>query len=507
MRNDPLFELIESLTPSEKRYFRLSAEPGSVSLNLFDQIVGIPDCTDDLLRRTEAENRQSLPTDLPAAKYKLRKLLLRSLSAYHSGKQPSSEIRGRIEEIEVLLNRRLEKQASKLLESTLAKARKYEFHSVQIELLNLKLRMTTEYFPPQVQEIVRKVNEEMSGIIGRMQRESMLNGLFREVVVHYRHQPGMDDHDRVRRIQEIESDPLVQQKAPTVTGEIFRLHIMASIRFMNGRSAESLDAAQKLYDTYELHPHFKSLNLARYHAGMQILLNSCLYQKEKDLFEKYLDEVIEFAKRFPRGNTEHLRRIYFMELFFCLNYSNEIRGRELARTLPIWLEKNASELTLTTRHNFYHNLATYQFLHGEFAAALAHVNFILNHPSSELGIGIQRNARILQMVIHFQLGNIDLIEYQIRSFGKLLDRKAVWYPYEKAIFDFFKALIMATDLAGLRLLCTEAKKTMEGLLDNFPGKQPTGYYEFLFWLDSIILQSPIKEVYQEALLKRDEAID
>jgi hypothetical protein len=315
----------------------------------------------------------------------------------------------------------------------------------------------------------------------------------------------MSDPDRADRIRKIESDPLLQQKAPTVTRDIFQLHVLASLQFLNGRSAESLVSAQKLYDIYELHPHFKSLNLARYHAGMQILLNSCLYQKEK--FEKYLDEVKSFAKQFLHGNTEHLRRIYFMELLFCLNFSNEIRGQELARTLPVWLEKNAHELTLPTRHNFYHNLATYQFLHGDFAASLVPVNFILNHPSSELGIGIQRNARVLQMVIHYQLGNFDLIEYQLRSFGKQLNRKAVWYPYEKAIFDFFKALIVATDDAGLRLLCTKAKETMEGLLPDFPGKQPDGFYEFLFWLESIISQRTIKEVYREALNKRDQATD
>ncbi len=117
---DPLFQLIKSISKSEKRNFKIyanrtSSEKGSKFLNLFGILDRMEEYNEELILKKARDIKHS---QLPNLKAHLYKQLLTSLRLTQINHDLNISIREQIDYAKVLYNKGLYQQSLKILEKT-----------------------------------------------------------------------------------------------------------------------------------------------------------------------------------------------------------------------------------------------------------------------------------------------------------------------------------------------------------------------------------------------------
>src|ERR1043165_4405581 len=147
---DALFELIKSLTPSEKGYFKkfaakLNDTGKNNNLLLFEAI----DCqeTYDEAAVKKALKKEKLANQFSVAKNYLYNSILKSLLNYHEDNSVEVTLRNHICEVDLLAARGLIGQAIKLAEKANQLAEKYERFEVMLQLNILQRHLYLKLSP------------------------------------------------------------------------------------------------------------------------------------------------------------------------------------------------------------------------------------------------------------------------------------------------------------------------------------------------------------------------
>jgi hypothetical protein len=133
---------------------------------------------------------------------------------------------------------------------------------------------------------------------------------------------------------------------------------------------------------------------------------------------------------------------------------------------------------------FYYNIAYIFFGAGKYEKSLDWINRILNKKDIKLREDIQVYSRLLNLFVHYELGNFDLLEYEIKSTRRFLDSHNYLNESEKAILSFLNKLINqdTAELRGelfndLKFRMAKRSKETNKILE---------YFDIISWLDSKI---------------------
>jgi hypothetical protein len=124
---------------------------------------------------------------------------------------------------------------------------------------------------------------------------------------------------------------------------------------------------------------------------------------------------------------------------------------------------------------------------GEYKEANLYLNILLNLPQLSVRKDIELYARMLNLLVHYELGNYDLLEYLIKSTYRFLINMKNVFGFEKAVINFLRKLSSVnTDkqlLENLELL----KSEMQMLQNNPLEKNAMLYFDFPSWIDKKII--------------------
>ncbi|MBK8581625.1 MAG: hypothetical protein IPL86_07265 [Flavobacteriales bacterium] len=112
-----LYDLIHSLTKSEKRFFKLHSALQSGEKNylrLFDAIHAQSGGYDEAALKKQFA-KETFIQHLPSEKNHLYKLILKALRSYHAESSVSGQLKQQVSNIEILYNKSLYEEASKVL--------------------------------------------------------------------------------------------------------------------------------------------------------------------------------------------------------------------------------------------------------------------------------------------------------------------------------------------------------------------------------------------------------
>ena len=148
-------------------------------------------------------------------------------------------------------------------------------------------------------------------------------------------------------------------------------------------------------------------------------------------------------------------------------------------------------------------MAYIYFGSGHYALAASSINKILNDTDENIRQDIYAFARILNLIIHYELGNRELLEYIVKSTYRFLHRRNRLYKSEQLIVAFVQKEIPAViskkdELDAFRKLKKEFQKRrgkmlsdkinvtafFGWLIDNYPGsikeleQNPAIQYQF-----------------------------
>jgi len=486
---DDLFQLIKSLTQSEKRFFKVYASLHHVKgddnkyFKLFNAIDKQKSYDEELIRK-QFVNEKFLK-QLFVVKNYLYHTILKSLRVYNSEKSKQSELIDLLKDIQTLYDKSLYKQCRKILDKAKKIAYEYEMQSQILAVLDWEktLARTNSYADIDEKEMVEIYNEHSETTKKLVNINDYWKLTMKSFLLIKKHGDLRNKSDLIK-FNEIIKHPLLQseQKAKTFLSKTFYLNIRGLYDITNKDYKSLLIHCLKLVKISEENPLLRKED--NYIAALHNLL---IVQIE---LKKYEDAFITFKKlrgiqtKSVASQTRIFVTTYDMELNLYLKTGEFEKGISLIAEIEEGLKRYKGRINRESEIMFAYNTAYVLFGNGNYEKALNHINEIINDKELTIREDIQCFARILNLLVHYELGNYDLIDYIMKSTLRYLSNKNKLNKFELITLNYIRKLINADIDDDKMYIYNEWKKELNAISDDILEIKAFEYFDFLSWLES-----------------------
>jgi hypothetical protein len=460
---DSLYNLIKSLTKTEKAYFKKYAKRHVIGGQnkyalLFDAIDSFSNGYDEQQIRNKFRN-EGFVKNFPVMKKYLMETLLKSLGSLYAATNPGSEIKNEIIYIEILYKKGMFGSCAKILDKLLKQAYKRDNFLLILELLKWKKNLIHEnaFNGNNFSNLEKAYNEEQE-IIAKIKNLSdyrMLSYRTRKLVVGT-NPPGSAGEIK-RELNEILNHPLLksEKQALSYPAVVTYFHTLADLYDNLKKDNEAFQCRKRLIKVMEEHPNYINEYVTNYIVSICNIMGTCLALKLYTELEYYIAKLRALEKTYPK-------KIFYNDRLFILLAPSiyELRMRigkgefgmgiqnivEIEKGLKEFGKKVLKEDGL----HFFYLIAYGYFGAGKFNEALIWINKILNERDIDRNSRLYVKSKIFNLIIHFELENFDLLDYLIRSTYRFFEKSSYLGREEKIIVRFLRRLSDDSGMVQLR---------------------------------------------------------
>jgi hypothetical protein len=502
---DELFLLIKSLKQTEKRYFKIYASKHVIGeknnyVRLFEAIDKQKEYDEETIRK-KFPNSNFLK-QLHVAKNYLYKLILKSLRNYHSELSSVSEIKNVLRDVEILYEKALYKQCRKLLLKIKKAAYVHEDHLQILEIIKWdKKIINAEFHIGKHDKILEKVIEEEQVVLEKLgntidywKLQSTMSKLIQK--------EGLPrNQDELEKFNKINDSPLLHNDAFALSfqSKLYFYNISADYSYVKGDLENDYKFSEKVLGLIE--SNFEKIS-GETHIYIEALHNYLIASnriKKYDDFKEALKKLRNIPKNEFFGESEDaLVRIfvfsYSMELKMYLNTGEFVKGVMLIPEIESGLDRFKGKINRVHEIVFYYNIAYMYMGAGEYNKSLSWLNKILNSTDIDVRQDILSFARILNLVIHYELGNDDVLEYTVKSTYRYLYARKRLYKFETILLNFIRKLPKNSSPVKLLNSFSDLREALLNISENTFEKKALEYFDLISWLESKINKTSYAEV-------------
>ncbi|MBK7870208.1 MAG: hypothetical protein IPJ74_05705 [Saprospiraceae bacterium] len=514
-KTDDLIQLIKSLTRAEKRHFRLfvgrnQASDDILFLQLFDMLDKYKEYDEDMILRKLPAIKKTQLSNLKAHLYKQ---LLTSLRLLNRNHVEDLQIRELIDHSKVLYDKGLYRQSLDILDKAKARAIKGKFYAIALEIIEFEKYIEAQYITRSIEGRAEELTTaalEINKILMDTNRFSNLALQMYGLYIKVGFARDEKDHDYVKNFFRNKL-PDIDYKKIDFFGKIYYCQAHIWYYHMIQDFPMSYRYAQRWVDLFHEEPELKLLNVPMYLKGMHNLLNvlfNLLYYKK---FEKTLNELKEFANEYDITQNKNIEGLYYL---FLYNHTIKKYFIEGAFSEGVKLISKVVELIDEDEYNwdnhrimlFYYRIACLYFGSGDNENAIEYLNMIINQKNPDYREDIQSFARILNLIAHYELGNAQLVEYQVKSVYRFLSKMEQLQSVLQEIFRFVRRVPRMRESEMKHEFITLKEKLLK--LQNDPYEKRAFFYlDIISWLESKIENRPIQDIAREKFLKRQGLLE
>lgn len=512
-RTDDLMQLIESMTRSEKRHFRLFVGRNQASEDmLFMQLF-------DFLERhktyDEAELLKKLPdikkAQLSNLKAHLYKQMLISLRLLNKSGNDDIQIREMIDYARILYNKGLYRQSLDILDKAKSKAMETRHYTLALEVVEFEKLIEGQYITRSIAGRAEQLTSqaiELNTLVASTHAFTNLSLQLYGLYLKVGYVRNKKDYYYVKEFFQARLPKLSYDKLD-FWGKVYFCQAHVWYYHMTQEFAFCYRYAQKWVDLFHESPDLIRVNPPLYLKGLHNLLSALFNTLYYKRFVEVLDELLEFNDQFDLGEDKNIAG-----LFQLYKFIHSIKKHYLEGTFSEGLAL-VPELDKLIQHDeynwdnhrimvFYYRIACLYFGSGDNSNAIHYLNLIINQKNPDYREDIQGFARILSLIAHFELGNAQLLEYQVKSVFRFLLKKEDLNEVQKEIFRFLRKIprMRANELRGEFIRLRDKLRKLEN--DPFE-RRPFLYLDIISWLDSKIEGISVQDVIRQKFLERQAA--
>jgi len=501
-----LFNLIKSLSGSEKRYFKLHAtgnrtDKSSKYLLLFDAIDLQESFDDEALKAIVYQGQPIKSRKYSELKSYLYDLILTALQGYDEKSSVDFKIKGLLQSVRVLYKRSHYEDCRDLLPKIKKLVYKYESFSSILEVLNWERRVAYAQMDiPFLNDQLERIDQEERDCLENLRNLSFYQNIFFRMLIHIRKNAVLRTDEQKDILNEIISNDLLSNisKAKSHRARV-NFHRIYGLYYYAIQDYQKFYKSSKLViELIESVPHFFKEDTSEYISALSNYVLSC------GLLEKYNEleqNLHKFSKIQPIIHSDKLtiyKQLLTARLRVFINKGDFNAGLVL-------LNKHLKEKEDFKRNAFERGAFFLQYFYiyfgiGDYDKALEYLNEWLNIPRSIERQDLQSLARVVNLIIHFEMNNTILLDNLLRSTYRFLRKRNRMYKLERSVLTFIKD---ANKTASSRALKEEFKKLKEEFETH--AKDPSEkvmfqYFDFIAWVDSKINN----ESFAEAVKRRYE---
>ena len=501
-----LFNLIKSLTKSEKRFFKLnsSLQTGEKNyLKIFDYVEKQKKYDEEELKKHF--KGETFVKHLPSEKNHLYKLLLKSLRSYYSDRTVSSQLKQEIKNVEILYKKALYKECNKFVKRAKAVAEKYEKFYYLFELINWEKKLLEEAYESGIfSKDLDKLIEEETLVIEKLRNLAEYHILYSKINYIFR-SGGFTRNEKERKVvAEIADYHLIKGKNTAISTRATTI-----CYYIKGLCAASIrdyeDALvnfKKSKSVMDAHPHIKDDLQTRYIHTLSFLMTCYIDTHKFDRAEEVVQQLKALETKKPYSSLDASVRLFTSIYIGQMQLYN--RQGEFMKTLNLIPKIEAKTAEYGDKVNkeklllFTYNTAYAYFGIGEYRKALKYINEVLNDNEKMLRQDIYSFARIFNLVIHFELNNYDFLEYDMKSTARYLNKQDKDYKVEQLFMRQMRTLARA-DGPDRKKLFKKFRSELEDLLKIDRENVILEYFDLRAWINSKIEGNNLSEAIKEEL--------
>lgn len=508
--SDSLFRLIRSMSKSEKRHFKLYAGRHSVEennyLRLFDAIEA--QAVYDESAILKKFSKESFINRFPITKKRLYETVLRSLDAFHSQSSTDAQLKRELHFAEILYKKSLYNQCAKILVSARNTALKYEKHSTLAEIHHWQKKLIEKdnYLGHDQDSIAAMWHEDVL-IAERMKEFNEYWNIKSRLFLLLNKQGKVRNHKELNNFKKIIDNTLLKNEGKAQSHETRYLfnHIYSAYHFGTGDYKSSYRFLKRNVELIEKHPYaFNEEPNIYFSVLTNLIYVSTSLKRYEEVFElmKKLKAVPETLDTSRNEDLEIklFSSAYSIEITLYNTLSEFEKAIALVPAIEAGLDRFGEKINRLRRAYFYFNIAVAYFGAEKYSAALRWTNRLFSEPNIDENQDIYCFTRILNLIIHIELQNDDVVPYILTSTSRYLKTRNRVYKFETVFLEFIDHLIRVDtrdDITGIyKKLLLNLKKLST---DPFE-KTVFEYFDFISWCRSKIENISFREMKEEKAL-------
>jgi hypothetical protein len=500
-QTDALLQLMGSMTKSEKRHFRIFVNRNQTTedalfMRLFDELEKLKTYDEEaILKRIPDIKKQQL-SNLKAHLYKQILLCLRLVHRNHN---EDIDLREKLDYARILYNKGLYKQSLEMLEKTRQGAMRLNIHTLALEALEFEKQIESQYVTGSKSDRADMLAEESTHLADRIKREQMFSNLSLQLLSLYLkvgYARNQKDHLYAKEffnshLPKYNFEELSFMEKLSLTQSYVEFYSLTQDFLMVYKHA------QKWVELFEETPEMIDINTPNYLRGLHNLLISLFFLNQPDRFIATLEklETVAAKKMQKDTNTESLAQLYCYVHRINLHYMQGTftAGLKWIPELEAILKENRYGWDENRCLVFHYKIACLYFGSGKSSKAIDHLNIIINQRNPDYREDIQCFARILNLISHYELGNMQLVDYQAKSVYRFLLKTGDLHEVQRLILQFIRKMpYMTPNLVKKEFVIL--KNAMERVKELPYEKRPFLYLDLISWLESKLQGKNVEDI-------------
>jgi len=509
--NNALFDLIHSLTKSEKRYFKLMSSRHAIGgennyIVLFDAIDKQTVYDEDKLFKTfEGEaflNRFSI------TKKRLYDHILSSLDGFHRVNSTEAQLHKMLHSFDILFEKSLYDQSRRVLRSAEKLANKNEMY----EILLLIAKKERKLIETEGNELVS--NERIESISDKL-NSSINSVLLLEKVWKVKSQlfvllarKGIARNEEEKRAFSAICEPILGKSKIEINEGVeiqyLLFHTLSAYYYAIGDMESSFVQLQANLMLFE---NQKSLIAIEANKQVSVFTNAIYVADRLGFYNesgKYLTQLKKFANSIEPNEDLTIKlfsSISSIEFSLSIRKGDFVEANKIADKVEAQLVQFDSKITPLRKAFLEFKMAVTAFGSQDYSKALFWVNQILNNAELDKTEDIVGFTQLLDLLIHIELNHDKLLPYSLKSTMRFFKTRNRLYNFEKMFLQFISKLIKCEDRFEIENLWEELYNDLATITDNTFESIVLEYFDFKSWAESKLTQKSFNSVVQEKYSK------
>lgn len=498
-KSEALILLVNSMTISEKKAFRISARKKKslpdylILFNLIDsdKLVDSTSLKESFLR-----SRQGSSFEV-TAKY-LYKIILDKLLMLREEQDSYYSLYINIMKARILFEKSLFEEAFDMLESIIRDSEKYENYYALMLASKLELEYLLNLdFPGVDEKVLLNKHFRINEILKFFRKFNELSSLYELLKFRMTYR----GHVRSQK-QKIELNDLVVSEMSIIASsnienfEIKKLHQLFQANYLIsvGDYKSALRAYNELNYLFESNTHLWANPPIYYLNTLQGVLESLRKIRNYDGMKIFVERLKSLSSRSLNFNVNIQCLIFLNELFPSLDKGDFKSSLELMQNYKESLYNRTNSLSLSLHAELSLYSALIMLGNKDYKAAHKFINMIIFKGKSYYNLPLYRTIRLLYLVILYELKSFDLIIYETRSIKREMRSNDQSYRCEKFLLRFLNKRDIPVIQKQRDRLWEKTVPVIHDFRSDIYEQQLLKIFDFTAWIESHIRKISLSEV-------------
>lgn len=417
---------------AEKRYFKLFATRHFPKDNTYHRLYEAIDAQEKYHEQTLTKQFAGgkSASYFPVLKKQLYDALLEALHRFEAYDDEVHKLTLGVHYCSLLLNRGLYAACAKQIKKYKAKGYAFEKFEEVIALIAIEKRLAarTQYIDYNHNGLAALHREELHCLEQiKITSEYWINSAaIYKMHIEKKLGPGRDNH----ALKSLAASPLFADasSATTFRARLDRMQVLALYAFAEQQTETAFDYNSAFLQLMDDQPYLRQQYADRYFATLNNYLIDCLILQKHEALIAGIQTLRKLPEEDAFRHMQHLdaqvfRMSYLLELNYYVGQEDFVHALSVATAVLAQITNVVPFIARPNLITLYYLCAYVLFCNKQFNKCLDALQTLMDMKDAETVIDLFTDSRMMQILCHFELGNILLIDSLIVSFNRHLESR------------------------------------------------------------------------------------